>query len=444
MRSVFIANRGEIAYRILRSAKRLGLRVIAGVSEVDQYSRVASEADDIVLLGAAPSSESYLNIEKVVAAAIQSGADAVHPGYGFLSENASFATAIEKAGMAFVGPSAAVIAAMGDKLQARATAIEAGLPVVPGGEANDIAAAIALAQNIGFPLLIKAAAGGGGRGMQLVHTEAELAGKISVAMAEAQAAFGDKRVYFERYIAKGRHVEVQVLGDGLSAIHLGTRDCSIQRHYQKLVEEAPAPGLPDEVRHQLQEAAVNLAAHLGYQGAGTVEFLVDAESFSYYFLEMNVRIQVEHPVTEMITGIDLVEQQLLIASGARLGIKQFDVNFQGHAIEVRVNAEDPMRDFMPSPGRVNKACWPAGCGIRVDSHIRSGDSVPINYDSLLGKVIVHGQNRQQALDKMRLALSSMRIEGVATTQSLHKKIMDDVRFQQGGVDTRFFEAFTHG
>ncbi|MEZ5983145.1 MAG: biotin carboxylase N-terminal domain-containing protein [Parvularculaceae bacterium] len=372
------------------------------------------------------------------------GADAVHPGYGFLSENVRFARAVQAAGLVFVGPDPEQIEAMGDKLKARAFAEKAGLPVVPGGEVSDKKSLAKIAEKTGFPLLIKAVAGGGGRGMKRVNAPEELERQADFAMAEAQAAFGDPGIYVERFIARGRHVEVQVIGDGMRAIHLGTRDCSIQRRYQKLVEEAPAPAIPPEQRAKIEDAAVRLAEALRYRNAGTVEFLVDAETFGFYFLEMNARIQVEHPVTEEITGIDIVEQQLAIANGAPLGWKQSEIRFAGHAIEVRINAEDPEADFRPAPGRVARAVWPGGEGVRIDTHIRSGDSVPPHYDSLIGKLIVHGATREEAIERAAKAIRAMKIEGVSTTAGLHKRILDDPRFRAGGVDTRFFEGLANG
>jgi acetyl-CoA carboxylase, biotin carboxylase subunit len=444
IRKLFIANRGEIALRIIRTAKRMGLETILGVSEADKTSLGARMADQVVLLGAAPSSQTYLNVDVVVAAAVQSGADAVHPGYGFLSENARFSRAVSDAGMIFVGPTPESLDAVGDKLKARAVGVTAGLPVVPGGEAADISEARLRSQETGYPLLIKAVSGGGGRGMKRVDRTEDLESMVAMAMAEAQAAFGDSRVYVERYITRGRHVEVQVLGDGKRAIHLGTRDCSIQRRFQKLVEEAPAAGIPEVQHEALRQAAVRLTEHLHYRGAGTVEFLVDAERFDFYFLEMNARIQVEHPVTEAITGIDLIEQQLLIADGLPLGILQEDLIFNGHAIEVRINAEDWTKDFRPSPGKVTSVRWPAGPNIRVDTHIETGDEVPPYYDSLMGKIIVSGKDRPAAIARMASALDSLIIEGVDTTAPMHRKIMADARFKNGAVDTRFFEGLANG
>jgi acetyl-CoA carboxylase biotin carboxylase subunit len=440
IRTLFIANRGEIALRVIRTAQRIGIETVLGVSEADRGSLPARVADRVIVLGPAASSQSYLDIERVVAAAQQAGADAVHPGYGFLSENARFARGVIAAGMIFVGPSPDSLDAMGDKLKARAVGVTAGLPVVPGGEAETIDDARLRARETGYPLLIKAVSGGGGRGMKRVDRADDLDSHVAMAMAEAQAAFGDPRVYVERYITRGRHVEVQVLGDGLRAIHLGTRDCSIQRRFQKLVEEAPAPDIPELQHEALRRAAVRLAEHLRYRGAGTVEFLMDAERFDFYFLEMNARIQVEHPVTEAITGFDLIEQQLLIADGQPLGIVQADVPFAGHAIEVRINAEDWTADFRPSPGTVTEAGWPAGPGIRIDSHIEAGDCVPPYYDSLIGKLIVTGADRAECIAHMARALGALTIAGVSTTAPMHRAIMADPRFIAGAVDTRFFEG----
>jgi acetyl-CoA carboxylase biotin carboxylase subunit len=440
IRRLFIANRGEIALRIIRTAQRMGIVTILGASEADQHSLPAQMANEVVIIGPAPSAQSYLSVDAVIAAAKASRADAIHPGYGFLSENAAFATAAAEAGIIFVGPDVSSLHAMGDKLMARKVGMEAGLPVVPGGEAADKDAVRTQAERTGYPLLLKAVSGGGGRGMKRVNAAEELESQIDLAMTEAQAAFGDPRIYVEHYIARGRHVEVQVLGDGLSAIHLGTRDCSIQRRFQKLVEEAPAPALPDDKRAAIEQAAVNLTRHLNYRGAGTVEFLVDAETFDFYFLEMNARIQVEHPVTEAITGVDLIEQQILIAGGATLSLTQEMVQPQGHAIEVRINAENWRADFRPSPGTVTRAVWPAGPGIRVDTHMASGGEVPPYYDSLIGKLIVFGATRAEAVNKLGTALESLTIEGVDTTCDMHRTISADPRFIGGGVDTGFFEG----
>ncbi len=444
IRRLFIANRGEIALRIMRTAKRLGMTTILGVSEADAASMPARLADEIAVIGPGPSAQSYLNIEKVVAAAKTARADAIHPGYGFLSENAAFGRAVSEAGIVFVGPDVSSLEAMGDKLMARKAGVAAGLPVVPGGEAADKDAARSQADITGYPLLLKAVSGGGGRGMKRVDAPEALDSQIDMAMAEAQAAFGDPRIYVERFIARGRHVEVQVLGDGETAIHLGTRDCSIQRRFQKLVEEAPAFGIPEDKHAAITQAAVAFAKHLNYRGAGTVEFLVDAEDFSFYFLEMNARIQVEHPVTEAVTGVDLIEQQLLIADGQKLSLEQDFVEFSGAAIEVRINAEDWEKDFRPSPGRVVQALWPAGPKIRVDTHIGAGGVVPPFYDSLIGKLIVSGATRAEAVENLAAALAVLDIEGVATTAGLHRRIAADPRFIAGGVDTKFFEGLADG
>jgi acetyl-CoA carboxylase, biotin carboxylase subunit len=444
IRRLFIANRGEIALRVIRTAQRMGIVTILGASEADLHSLPAQMANEVAIIGPAPSTQSYLSVDAVIAAAKASRADAIHPGYGFLSENATFATAAAEAGIIFVGPDVSSLHAMGDKLMARKVGMEAGLPVVPGGEAADKDAVRAQAERTGYPLLLKAVSGGGGRGMKRVNGPQELDSQIDLAMTEAQAAFGDPRIYVERYIARGRHVEVQVLGDGISAIHLGTRDCSIQRRFQKLIEEAPAPALPDDKRAAIEQAAANLTRHLNYRGAGTVEFLVDAETFDFYFLEMNARIQVEHPVTEAITGVDLIEQQILIAGGKALSLTQEMVQTAletgGHAIEVRINAEDWRADFRPSPGTVTRAVWPAGPGIRVDTHMASGGEVPPYYDSLIGKLIVFGATRAEAVKQLGTALESLTIDGVYTTCDMHRAISADLRFIAGGVDTGFFEG----
>lgn len=444
IRRLFIANRGEIALRIIRTARRLGIITILGVSEADRDSLPARMADEIALLGPAASSQSYLAVERVIQVAQASRADAIHPGYGFLSENPRFAAAAAVAGMIFVGPYVSSLEAMGDKLLARSVAKQAGLPVVPGGEAADRVQVRARALETGLPVLLKAVAGGGGRGMKRVDRLEQLDAQVDLAMAEARAAFGDPRIYVERFIARGRHVEVQVLGDGERAIHLGTRDCSIQRRFQKLVEEAPAPGIPEAKHAALLQAAVRLTEHLRYRGAGTVEFLLDAVTFDFYFLEMNARIQVEHPVTEAITGVDLVEQQLLIADGQTLGIRQAMIRQFGHAIEVRVNAEDWLQDFRPSPGRVTRILWPAGTGIRVDTHIGNGGVVPPFYDSLIGKIIAFGASRPQAIARLGQALACFEVEGIATTAGLHRRIVQDARFIAGATDTGFMEALPRG
>ena len=437
---LLIANRGEIAARIIRTCEALGIETVLAASEADLDSIPARLATTVICIGPPPSPRSYLSVDAVIQAAKKTQADAIHPGYGFLSENAALASACEKNQIIFIGPTIGQLQAIGDKLKARDNAVAANLPVVPGGPVESVAEAQAQAKAIGYPVLIKAVSGGGGRGMKIVESDNALAQAMTLAQAEAENAFGDSRVYLECYVASGRHVEVQVLGDGKDVIHLGTRDCSIQRRYQKLVEEAPAPALSPELRNAMEAAAVTFGKHLAYRGAGTVEFLVDAARGSFYFLEMNARIQVEHPVTEAITGIDLVAQQIRVAEGRPLGLGQDDIRFYGHAIECRLNAEDCANDFQPSPGMVTLAAFPAGEGIRMDSHIETGIAIPPFYDSLLGKLIVWGKDRTEAVERLQQALSHCRINGVASNIVLHRHILDDPEFQTGGVDTRFLPA----
>lgn len=441
IRRILIANRGEIAVRIIRTCQRLGIETVLAASEADVDSVAARLADQTVCIGGPKPADSYLNIGAVVGAAVGAAVDAIHPGYGFLSENADLARACNAAGVIFIGPTEAQLDGIGDKLKARDHAIAAGLPVVPGGPVGSIEEAVSLAQGIGWPILIKAVAGGGGRGMQQVHEPERMAQTMELAMAEAQAAFGDRRVYLERYVASGRHVEVQVLGDGERLIHLGTRDCSIQRRYQKLVEEAPAPGLPDELRTAMHKAAVDFARHLNYRGLGTVEFLVDCASGEFFFLEMNARIQVEHPVTELISGLDLVAEQIAVAEGRPLRLAQEDVRLSGHAIECRINAEDWTHDFRPSPGRVSSAIFPVGADIRVDTHIERDAMVPPFYDSLLAKLIVSGEDRESAVNLMRRVLSGCQIGGVITNLAMHAALFEQAEFAAGGVDTRYLPRF---
>ena len=438
IRRILIANRGEIAVRVIRTAQALGLETVLAVSQADRGSLGAQMADRALCIGPSRPGDSYLRVETIVQAALGSGCDAIHPGYGFLSERADLARLCEEEGIIFIGPTAAQIEAVGDKLRARTEAIAADVPVVPGGPIASPAEAQALAAEIGAPLLIKAVGGGGGRGMKLVEDLKDLAATMDMASAEAGAAFGDARVYLERYVAQGRHVEVQVLGDGRgNVIHLGERDCSVQRRYQKLIEETPAPHLPEDIRAQMHAAAVRFAARLNYRGAGTVEFLYDVARGQFYFLEMNARIQVEHPVTEMVTGIDLVAQQIAIANGEGLRVSQDEVRIDGAAIEIRVNAEDPARDFAPSPGTVSSARWPSGDGIRVDTHIVDGAKIPPFYDSMVAKVIAHGPDRATALARLRAALGETRIEGISTNIVFQAESLADPDFAQGGVDTGF-------
>ncbi|MGC2670292.1 MAG: acetyl-CoA carboxylase biotin carboxylase subunit [Candidatus Acidiferrum sp.] len=441
LRRILISNRGEIAVRVIRTCQRLGIETVLGASEADLDSMGARLADATICIGAAKSSASYLNVEAIVAAAVSCKADAIHPGYGFLSENQRFAEACHQAGVVFIGPTVEQLDAVGDKLKARAHAAAAGLACVPGGEVRSLDEAWELADQLGWPILIKAVGGGGGRGIKQVHDADELAGTMEMAMAEARASFGDPRLYIEHYISHGRHIEVQILGDGKDVIHLGTRDCSIQRRYQKLLEEAPAPGISATLREDMHRAAVAFARHLKYRGLGTVEFLVDCDRDTFYFLEMNARIQVEHPVTEEICGLDLVEEQIAVAEGRTLRWRQGEIKFSGHAIECRINAEDWTHDFRPSPGTVTRAVFPTGQGVRVDTHVQTGAKVPPYYDSLLGKLIVHGADRGQALQILRRALSNCKIAGVATNVTMHAELVHNDEFARGGVDTSFLQRF---
>ena len=442
-RRVMVANRGEIAARIIRTCQGLGIQAVLAVSDADRDSLPARLADATVRIGPAAAAASYLNVAAVVNAAVAAGVDAIHPGYGFLSENPRLARACEAAGIVFIGPSPEVLEAAGDKLAAREHAIAAGLPVLPGGPAGGVDDA-ALAAGIGFPVLVKAAGGGGGRGLRVVRDPGQLERAVAIGSAEAEAAFGDPRVYLERYVSVGRHVEVQLLGDGETVIHLGDRDCSVQRRYQKIIEEAPAPGLDDEVREGLRAAAVALGRHLKYQGLGTVEFLVDAAGGAFYFLEVNARIQVEHPVTEAVTGLDLVAEQIGVAEGRRVRLRQGDVRLRGHAIECRINAEDPADGFRPSPGTVSGAVFPAGPGIRVDTHVQAASAVPAQYDSLLAKLVAFGADRAEALARLRGALGRCEIGGVATNVAMLAALAADEEFAAGGVDTGYLTRWQAG
>jgi acetyl-CoA carboxylase biotin carboxylase subunit len=441
IRTLFVANRGEIAVRIICAAKALGMRTVQAASSADREMLAARMADEVAEVGPPHATKSYLNKEAVVAAAVRSGADAVHPGYGFLSENADFAAMVEGAGLMFVGPRPETIRAMGDKAVAREMAARAGVPTVPGsiGRIKDAGAASEAAEAIGYPLMIKAAAGGGGRGIRIAASPAELEAQMPQASAEALAAFGDGGLYLERFVPRARHVEVQVLGDGEAAIHLYERECSLQRRRQKVWEEAPAICLPPERREALCASAVRLAKSVGYRGAGTMEYLYDATTGDFYFIEMNTRIQVEHPVTEMITRVDLVQSMLLIAGGEPLSYRQSDIAIRGHAVEVRINAEDPAKRFMPAPGRVAHFRAPEGEGVRFDTMLYEGYVVPPFYDSLLGKLIVAGDSREDALRRLRAALQSLSIEGLATTRGLHLALLENEDVQSGGVHTRWLE-----
>jgi acetyl-CoA carboxylase biotin carboxylase subunit len=441
IRRVLIANRGEIALRIIRTCHKLGLETVLVVSEADRDTLPARRADRVVCIGPAPASHSYLRAETIMQAALGTGADAIHPGYGFLSERTQLAMLCEENDVTFIGPTAAQIATVGDKLRARQQAVATQVPVVPGGPVATLDDAEALFEHLGAPVLIKAVGGGGGRGMKLVESVDELAGSLKMASAEAGAAFGDARVYMERYVARGRHVEVQVLGDGEGrVVHLGERDCSVQRRYQKLVEETPAPGIDADLRARICAAGQRFAEGLNYRGAGTVEFLLDVQRNAFYFLEMNARIQVEHPVTEMVTGVDLVAEQIAVAAGEGVRIGA-DPSPQGCAIECRINAEDPAAQFMPSPGRITHAEWPQAEGVRVDTWVESGSMVSPYYDSLIGKLIVHAPTRAQAVARMRVALAATKIEGVRTNIDFQASILASPDFAAGGVDTHWLGSF---
>jgi len=437
---VVIANRGEIALRVLRACHVLGIRTVAVHSTVDRNLKHVGMADESVCIGPAPAAESYLNVPAIIAAAEVTDAQAIHPGYGFLSENADFAERVEKSGFIFIGPTADVIRLMGDKVQAIKAMKAAGVPCVPGSDGplgDDTVANAKIAREIGYPVIIKAAGGGGGRGMRVVHTEAHLHNAITMTRTEAKAAFGNDQVYMEKFLENPRHVEIQVLADGQgNAIHLGERDCSMQRRHQKVVEEAPAPGITEEQRAQIGKVCVEACLRIGYRGAGTFEFLY--ENGRFYFIEMNTRIQVEHPVTELITGTDLVREQLLIAAGEKLSLRQEDIKITGHAIECRINAEDP-DSFMPSPGTVKRFEAPGGPGVRVDTHLYDGYRIPPNYDSMIGKLIVHGRDRATAIARMRIALSEMVVEGIKTNIPLQQRILADGGFQAGGQNIHYLE-----
>ena len=438
---VLIANRGEIALRIMRACKELGIKTVAVHSQADRDLMHVRLADEAVCIGPASSAQSYLNIPSIIAAAEVTDSVGIHPGYGFLAENANFAEQVERSGFTFIGPRPDTIRLMGDKVSAIEAMKKAGVPTVPGSDGplpeNDNEALHKIAQRIGFPVIIKAAAGGGGRGMRVVHTEAHLVNAVQVTKSEAKAAFGDDTVYMEKFLEKPRHVEIQVLADGQgNAIHLYDRDCSLQRRHQKVVEEAPAPHLDPEARAKVLQACVDACIEIGYRGAGTFEFLY--EDGGFYFIEMNTRVQVEHPVTEMVTGVDIVKEQLRIASGLPLSIKQEDVKLQGHAFECRINAEDP-KTFMPSPGKVNNFHAPGGNGIRVDSHLYAGYTVPPHYDSLIAKLITYGEDRAVAMQRMRNALDEMVIDGIRTNIPLHHEIMRDTHFEAGGVNIHYLE-----
>jgi len=437
---IVIANRGEIALRVLRACREMGIKTVAVHSTADTNLKHVLLADETVCIGPPASSESYLDMPAIISAAEVTDAVAIHPGYGFLSENADFAERVESSGFTFIGPKADAIRLMGDKVSAIRAMKAAGVPCVPGSDGplgEDPDENLRMARDIGYPIIIKAAGGGGGRGMRVVHAEASLIAAITVTKAEARSAFGNDTVYMEKYLEKPRHIEFQVLADGQgNAIHLGERDCSMQRRHQKVVEEAPAPGITKEQRKRIGERCVNACLEIGYRSAGTFEFLY--ENGEFYFIEMNTRLQVEHPVTEMITGIDLVREQLNIAAGEKLRFRQEDIRIQGHAIECRINAEDA-KTFMPSPGMISLVHMPGGPGIRVDSHVYTGYRVPPFYDSMIGKLIAHGSSRSAAFGRMRMALTEIVIEGIKTNVPLHQEIFQHAAFQAGGTDIHYLE-----
>ncbi|SSW71757.1 Biotin carboxylase [Achromobacter veterisilvae] len=437
---ILIANRGEIALRIQRACRELGIKTVVVHSEADREAKYVRLADESVCIGPAPSRESYLNMPAIISAAEVTDSEAIHPGYGFLSENADFADRVEKSGFVFIGPRPDTIRLMGDKVSAKRAMIEAGVPVVPGSEGalpDDPQEIIRVAREVGYPVIIKAAGGGGGRGMRVVYTEAALLNAVTMTRSEAGAAFNNPEVYMEKFLENPRHIEIQVLADGgRNAVWLGERDCSMQRRHQKVIEEAPAPGVARRLIERIGDRCADACRKMGYRGAGTFEFLY--ESGEFYFIEMNTRIQVEHPVTELITGIDLVQQQILIAAGEKFALRQRDVAFKGHAIECRINAEDPFR-FVPSPGRITNWHTPGGPGVRIDSHAFNGYFVPPNYDSMIAKVITYGDTRDQALARMRIALSEMVVEGISTNIPLHRELLQDARFIEGGTSIHYLE-----
>jgi acetyl-CoA carboxylase biotin carboxylase subunit len=439
-KKVLIANRGEIALRVQRACRDMGIKTVVVHSEADRDAKYVKLADESVCIGPAPSSASYLNIPAIISAAEVTDAQAIHPGYGFLSENADFAERVEKSGFVFIGPRAETIRLMGDKVSAKQTMIKASVPCVPGSEGalpestEEIAK---IGRKIGYPVIIKASGGGGGRGMRVVHTEAALKNAVALTRAEAQAAFSNPTVYMEKYLENPRHIEIQVLCDThKNAVYLGERDCSMQRRHQKIMEEAPAPDITAKMRAKIGERCVEACKRINYRGAGTFEFLYDEGEF--YFIEMNTRVQVEHPVTEMVTGIDIVQEQIRVAAGEKLSVRQRDIEVRGHAIECRVNAEDPFT-FTPSPGKITAYHPPGGPGIRVDTHIYQGYNVPPHYDSLLGKLIAYGATRDQALRRMRIALSEMAVEGVKTNIALHQELLLDTRVIRGGFSIHYLE-----
>ncbi|PRP53298.1 acetyl-CoA carboxylase biotin carboxylase subunit [Bacillus halotolerans] len=444
IKKLLIANRGEIAVRIIRACKELDIETVAVYSEADKDALHVQMADEAFCIGPKASKDSYLNVTNIVSVAKLTGTDAIHPGYGFLAENADFAELCEEVNVTFVGPSAEAISKMGTKDVARETMKQAGVPIVPGSQGiiENVEEAVSLANEIGYPVIIKATAGGGGKGIRVARTEEELINGIKITQQEAATAFGNPGVYIEKYIEDFRHVEIQVLADNYgNTIHLGERDCSIQRRLQKLLEESPSPALDSEIREQMGEAAVKAAKAVGYTGAGTVEFIYDYREQRYYFMEMNTRIQVEHPVTEMVTGTDLIKEQIKVASGMELSLKQEDVLFEGWAIECRINAENPSKNFMPSPGEIKMYLPPGGLGVRVDSAAYPGYTIPPYYDSMIAKVITYGKTRDEAVARMKRALSEFVIEGIETTIPFHIKLLEHETFVSGEFNTKFLETY---
>jgi acetyl-CoA carboxylase biotin carboxylase subunit len=437
---ILIANRGEIALRVQRACRELGIRTVAVHSEADKEAKYVKLADESVCIGPAPSNQSYLNIPAVISAAEVTDAQAIHPGYGFLSENADFAERVEQSGFVFIGPRADTIRLMGDKVSAKEAMKKAGVPCVPGSDGalpDDPAAIIQIAKKVGYPVIIKAAGGGGGRGMRVVHTEAALVNAVSMTKTEAQAAFGNPMVYMEKFLENPRHIEIQILADQHgNAVYLGDRDCSMQRRHQKIIEEAPAPSLSPRIRDKIGERCADACRKIKYRGAGTFEFLY--ENGEFYFIEMNTRLQVEHTVTEMITGLDLVQQQIFVANGEKLKFRQKDIVLRGHAIECRINAEDPY-NFVPSPGKITTFHMPGGPGVRIDTHAYAGYTVPSHYDSMIGKLITYGATREQAIARMRIALSEMMVDGIKTNIPLHADLMADAAFHLGGTSIHYLE-----
>ena len=437
---ILIANRGEIALRIQRACRELGIKTVVVHSEADREAKYVKLADESVCIGPPQPGLSYLNIPAIISAAEVTDAEAIHPGYGFLSENADFAERVEQSGFVFIGPRPDTIRMMGDKVQAKAAMKRAGVPCVPGVDGalgDDPASIIKAARTIGYPVIIKAAGGGGGRGMRVVHTEAALLHAVQTTKAEAQAAFNNPMVYMEKFLEQPRHIEIQVLADGFNnAVYLGDRDCSLQRRHQKIIEEAPAPGLTERVRARIGTRCADACRKIGYRGAGTFEFLYEKGEF--YFIEMNTRVQVEHPVTELITGIDIIQQQIRVAAGQKLGFTQKDISYRGHAMECRINAEDPFT-FIPSPGKVTRWHTPGGPGVRVDSHVYADYTVPPYYDSMIGKIIAYGDTREQAMSRLRIALSEMAVDGIKTNIPLHLEMLEDAGFQGGGVSIHYLE-----